>query len=168
MSAKSVSILAIAIVMLSACGKSENETALETAVQYARNAVGKPNAPVWDEMVCYYDTKDKEPWMVTGYVNGGKGQQLFLVEIGLDGKPNGEVDLKPLAQTADASEVGYWIGVESYRKAKNGEPCGAWKEIISTSSSTYWHAIDDGLDASAARKKVYEDQREMQKIMETK
>lgn len=145
-----------AALVLCACSKPPKDVAIDSAREYARNAVGKASAPVWDEMVCTYGDEAKSPQFVTGYVNGGKGAQLFIVTIDTTGKPDGEVELKPFTPE-DASEVGYWMEVESSRKAKSDKPCGRWKELMSSSASSYWHAIQDGMGSGEAMLKIFDD-----------
>ena len=149
-------VVVITALALCACSESPKEAAINGAREYARNAVGKTTAPVWDEMVCTYGDKAKSPQFVTGFVNGGKGAQLFIVTIDATGKPDGEVELKPFTPE-DASEVGYWMEVESSRKAKSDKPCGRWKELMSSSASSYWHAIQDGMGSGEAMLKMFDD-----------
>ena len=146
-----------------ACSKSPKEVAIDRAHEYARNAVGKPSAPVWDEMACTYGDKDKSPQFVTGYVNGGKGAQLFIVTIDTTGKPDGKVELKPFTPE-DASEVGYWMEIERLRKERADKPCGPWKDLASSSASSYWHAIQDGMGSGEAMMKMADDRAKLLKF----
>lgn len=152
-----------ATLTLCACGRSPKEIAIDSAREYARNAVGKTSAPVWDEMICTYGDKAGSPQFVTGYVNGGKGAQLFIVTIDTTGKPDGEVELKPFT-SEDVSSVGYWMEIEWLRKAKADKPCGHWKDLALNSSASYWHAIQDGMGPGEAMIKMTEDRAQLLKF----
>lgn len=155
--------IVLAVVALSAAGcTSPRDNAIEQATEMARNAVGKGSAPVWDQMVCYADEELTKPSYVSGFVNGGKGAQLFLVNFKWDGKPKGEVELNPL-QNADASEVGYWIEIDRLRKDDDGKECSDWSWFAHSAALAYWEASRDGASHVEALNKLYKMRRELMK-----
>ena len=150
-------LLTIAAVALAVagCTKDPKSAAIDSAREYARNAVGKPDAPIWDEMVCYQSTEDQQVGYVTGYVNGGRGAQLFSVSLRPDGKSEGAVELQPLPPT-DAGERGYWIELDYLRKRDNDAACGAWATLLPFAAQIYWQQEKDGGSPSETMRKIAE------------
>ena len=136
--------------------------AISEATEFARNSVGDKVAAVWDTKTCWMDAKKDRIARVSGYVNGnGHGAQMFVVQMGLDGKLNGDIELAPI-NPVEGERV-YWDEVKFIRVSDDDKTCSGWDEPGEV-AVVYEQARQMGFDQLKALAEAMKFKIEMRKI----
>jgi hypothetical protein len=113
--ARGIPLWALFCPMLAGCGLF-GDGAANKATEIVRNALGDPNAAVWDVKVCRDDNTGR-PLNAVGFVTGGSSGRVWLLEWGEAG-PKGDVDIEH-GTAKDASLHAFYQYLRGVQKGAN-------------------------------------------------
>lgn len=124
------------------CSSDVQSQVEAVAADYARNAAGDSDAPVWDLKTCWYE-ENRYAGIVSGLINGnGLEYQLFIVDFDGENKPNGEVLLEPL-YSSEENPV-FYQALKSIRVNPPNCSIGDWLFKASAIVEVYEKEIEQG------------------------